>query len=183
MYITGINFENMNKCKNCLVDISNVRKFCGSSCAAIYNNKLYPKRTNGREKPKCINCNSELNSYNKKYCNNKCQQEYRYKTATISLIESGKSTNVSSIKKYLKNKNGCHCNECGIGESWNGKQLTLQLDHINGNSDDNGLNNLRLLCPNCHSQTETYGSKNNGNTSRKNTNRNGYLRKYKGYVD
>jgi 5-methylcytosine-specific restriction endonuclease McrA len=47
------------------------------------------------------------------------------------------------------------CNSCGIFE-WQGKKLTLHLDHINGMHDDNRLANLRLLCPNCHSQTETY---------------------------
>lgn len=39
------------------------------------------------------------------------------------------------------------------------KPLTLELDHINGNHKDNRLNNLRFLCPNCHTQTATYGSK------------------------
>jgi ssDNA-binding Zn-finger/Zn-ribbon topoisomerase 1 len=47
------------------------------------------------------------------------------------------------------------CEKCGISE-WQGKDLTLQLDHINGKSRDNRLENLRLLCPNCHSQTDTF---------------------------
>lgn len=51
------------------------------------------------------------------------------------------------------------CNECGIS-SWNNNPLSLQLDHINGINDDNRLENLRFLCPNCHSQTLTWGSKN-----------------------
>ena len=51
------------------------------------------------------------------------------------------------------------CSECGnIGE-WNGKKLSLQLEHINGIHDDNRLNNLTFLCPNCHTQTKTYGGK------------------------
>lgn len=51
------------------------------------------------------------------------------------------------------------CEICGCPNEWNGKTLTLQLDHINGNHSDNRLENLRVVCPNCHSQTETFGNK------------------------
>lgn len=51
------------------------------------------------------------------------------------------------------------CAICGCVE-WQGKTLSLELDHINGINNDNRLENLRFLCPNCHSQTTTYGSRN-----------------------
>ena len=51
------------------------------------------------------------------------------------------------------------CDECGILE-WNNKPLNMQLDHVNGDSSDHRLDNLRMLCPNCHAQTETYCGKN-----------------------
>lgn len=51
------------------------------------------------------------------------------------------------------------CAICGI-DSWNNKQLNLELDHIDGNRINHALTNLRLLCPNCHAQTDTYRSKN-----------------------
>ena len=50
------------------------------------------------------------------------------------------------------------CKECGISEKWNNKPIILHLDHINGINNDNRLENLRFLCPNCHSQTDTYCS-------------------------
>ena len=52
------------------------------------------------------------------------------------------------------------CALCGIGDIWNGKPLTLQLDHIDGNNKNNTLENLQWLCPNCHSQTKTFAGKN-----------------------
>lgn len=51
------------------------------------------------------------------------------------------------------------CERCGQSSVHNNKPLTLQLDHINGVHTDNRIENLRILCPNCHSQTETYGNK------------------------
>jgi 5-methylcytosine-specific restriction endonuclease McrA len=51
------------------------------------------------------------------------------------------------------------CSECGISH-WRGKPLAIQIDHINGRGDDWRLENLRMLCPNCHSQTETFGGRN-----------------------
>jgi Zn finger protein HypA/HybF involved in hydrogenase expression len=50
--------------------------------------------------------------------------------------------------------------ECGITNEWNGKSINLQMDHINGNRKDHRLENLRWLCPNCHSQTDTFCARN-----------------------
>jgi transposase-like protein len=54
------------------------------------------------------------------------------------------------------------CSGCGIGPEWNGKKLTLQLEHINGVYNDNRIENLTFLCPNCHSQTPTFSGKKSG---------------------
>ena len=51
------------------------------------------------------------------------------------------------------------CNKCGI-DAWQGETIVLDLDHINGDNKDNRLSNLRYLCPNCHSQTDTYKGRN-----------------------
>lgn len=59
------------------------------------------------------------------------------------------------IKAGIK-ENKCEC--CGITE-WNGKQINFELHHIDGNSSNNSLSNLQILCPNCHSQTDNFRSK------------------------
>lgn len=59
------------------------------------------------------------------------------------------------LRSGIKEKCGC-----GQGTEWKGKFLRLQIDHVNGNGFDDRKKNLRFLCPNCHSQTETYGAKN-----------------------
>ena len=68
----------------------------------------------------------------------------------------------SRLKKRLVNEGYLpyKCAICGNEGDWNGLPLILQLDHINGNHSDNSLANLRLLCPNCHSQTKTFSGKN-----------------------
>ena len=62
-----------------------------------------------------------------------------------------------SLKKLFKISLWSEC--CGIS-SWNEKEITLQLHHKDGNHSNNKLSNLVILCPNCHSQTNTYGGKN-----------------------
>ena len=52
------------------------------------------------------------------------------------------------------------CEKCGIGEIWNGGPLVLQVHHIDGNHTNNRISNIQILCPNCHSQTDTFGKRN-----------------------
>ena len=92
-----------------------------------------------------------------------------------AMIEKSKENNLTAEMLFKENCNhnrNClrrfiiknnllpyKCAICGVTE-WNNKTLSLELDHINGINNDNRLENLRFLCPNCHSQTTTYGSRN-----------------------
>ena len=70
---------------------------------------------------------------------------------------NGKEWGSELLRKYLHHYNlkPYHCDTCSLTE-WNGQHITLELDHIDGVRDNNELNNLRWLCPNCHSQTPTF---------------------------
>lgn len=67
-----------------------------------------------------------------------------------------------TLRKYFVNGGfkKYECSICGQLPMWNGMELTLILDHINGNNHDNRLDNLRWVCPNCNQQLDTTGSRN-----------------------
>lgn len=78
------------------------------------------------------------------------------------LVKGNKHYSSAPIKRYLLKNNLVEnkCCACNTPPLWNNKPLTLQLDHINGDHFDNRVENLRLICPNCHSQTDTYTGRN-----------------------
>lgn len=80
---------------------------------------------------------------------------------SLILVENSTFNRTHLKERLLKDRllnNQCYI--CGQLPLWNNKPLSLQLDHINGISDDNRIENLRMLCPHCHSQTENFAGKN-----------------------
>lgn len=86
----------------------------------------------------------------------------RYTLEEILVENSPYNDNKYLIHRLFKNNlldNKCY--KCGRDPAWQEKNLVLQLDHIDGVHNNNSITNLRMLCPNCHSQTSTYAGKNN----------------------
>lgn len=170
-----------HRCKQCKADLSDrpKRKFCSASCSATFNNKLRVKRV--YKVVKCQHCKTHITgrkAAGRKYCSLDCvYSAHRKRTEQKAKAGLGGS----AVWRLLGEKQNHKCKLCGQGELWNGKKLVLQRDHIDGDSSNNAMKNLRLLCPNCHTQTPTFGSKGQGSRYRKDTKRNKYLRSYKGY--
>ena len=110
-------------------------------------------------KSNCLLCDREF-SYSPsqkrgKYCSNQCRGDHQRQIN----VESGEGSH-RAVRQYLIERDIYECVKCGNKGEWMGEKLSLQLDHINGNNKDNRLDNYRWLCPNCHSQTETWGNPN-----------------------
>jgi hypothetical protein len=147
----------MKICQNCLNPIIGCgSKFCSLSCAAIYNNnRLGTGKIN--EKGICLNCKKEYKigkNAKGKYCSHKCQREYLDKDLLFE-----KNTKLSGHKRVLIKERGHYCEKCHNKE-WLNKSIPLELHHIDGDRNNQEKINLLLLCPNCHTLTENYGSKN-----------------------
>ena len=119
----------------------------------------------------CKNCKIELNTRQHKYCGNNCQLEQQYHIY-ISAWKRGErdgnrglKTRLLSkhLKRYMLEKYNEQCVECG----WSRRHkitgaVPLEVDHIDGDAENNQESNLRLLCPNCHALTPHFRNLNRG---------------------
>ena len=110
----------------------------------------------------CLNCGKECARAMYTYCSNKCQRGYQRKKIKEDWYNKGYSPSWTTIKSIIVEDREYKCSCCSISE-WNNKAIVLEIDHIDGNFENNGPENLRFICPNCHSQTNTYKGKNVGN--------------------
>lgn len=132
----------------------------------------------------CSVCNKGIDRNNKsgkcKVCNDAdiAYAKYLHWLKTGDLGLSVRTTVKGNLRELLKEHYGYTCSICGISE-WNGREITLVLDHIDGDALNDTEDNLRFICPNCDSQLDTYKSRNRNSarTYRKKNNLHGKLLK------
>jgi hypothetical protein len=131
---------------------------CSRACSSIFYSR--------RKSPKtfiCFNCKKEApQNYigSLKFCSVTCDKDFHLKEV-IERFEKGLIRHRSTLRVHLRRSMGDKCNVCGIIE-WNKKPITFQVNHKDGNCTNNLPSNLELICPNCHSQTDTFSGKNKG---------------------
>lgn len=166
-------YQNPKQCEVCdaIIPYETRRnsKFCSQSCNGK-NKETTGKYSKNSGKP-CQQCNKPTRWGSvANFCSQKCFREDKY----IKFIDDWKQgkekggTDISGVsdivRRYLFEKHESKCSECGWGEqNPSSGKIPLQVDHINGDPNDHSENNLRLICPNCHSLTPTFGALNKGN--------------------
>lgn len=121
-------------------------KFCSKNCYGKYLENHYK----GNGNPMYGKTQTE-HTKQKRKLNRSQYWDEKYSNVKFEFLPKNRQKNI------ILEEQSCKCNMCGISE-WNGKKIVLQLDHIDGIRHNNMRKNLRCLCPNCHSQTETWGS-------------------------
>lgn len=119
---------------------------------------------------KCTNCDGLTARKTYKYCSNQCQADYQYRMYISKWlggeINGGTAAGIvsSHVKRYLREINNNRCQICSWSEvnPYTGI-IPLEADHIDGDHNNNRIENLRLICPNCHALTSTYRALNRGN--------------------
>ena len=148
------------------------RKFCSRSCSATFNNRGV--RRHGKPRGNCKQCGKEKPRRQQAFCSIECATTFRTGRKIKDWLSgkhkgyTGKTMSLSKfVKHYLYETRGTACSICSWDERHpiDGSILT-EIDHINGDASDTRPENLRILCPNCHSMTPTFRGRNRGNSCR-----------------
>ena len=120
----------------------------------------------------CKQCGMTVHNRVAVYCSNKCQMEFQYDTFIQKWLKEDKSGGIginakdvsAHVRRYLNKNYGKRCILCG----WDKihpitNKVPLEIDHIDGDSDNNRVSNLRMICPNCHALTSNFRGLNKGN--------------------
>lgn len=147
--------KNPKKCFLCFKSISFERRensFCNRSCSTTYNNTGV--RRHGRPpKQECCNyCDGACT--NKRICGKKRKIDAAFAVGTLNFSSK-------TQREYIRFKRGHRCEKCNRTE-WLNEPIPLVLDHINGNSEDNKIANLRIICNNCDALSPTFKGRNKG---------------------
>lgn len=136
-----------------------VRTYCSKSCSATGTN---PKKKSRRKFNICRGCGE--NTYNASFCSLVCSTSLITDRTLNRFLEGNSKILIKSKKIYqwLLDRQDGGCAICNMPPVWNGKILVFIHDHIDGNSENNSPENIRLVCSNCDSQLDTYKSKNIG---------------------
>ena len=160
------------KCNNIMPYNKRSNIYCNHSCSATITNKGNTKY----DSKSCVICNKNMDwipNYSKILtCSKKCRSVMMWEKKKIE-IEKGLISHRRTLRRYLIEKHGCLCDTCKI-DKWMNKQIILEVDHIDGNINNNLPINLRLTCPNCHSQTPTWKARNKGKYKNTQVWQNGY---------
>lgn len=131
------------------------------------NNIGVRRHGNGPKKATCLFCKkifSHLKNSLGMYCSSSCSAKHKSNQRKEEWYQGNTNGLCRAvIRKYLKEDRGnvCEIDGCGLS-SWMGKDIVLIVDHKNGNSGDDRPENVRLICPNCNSQTDTFSGRNKG---------------------
>jgi len=138
-------------------------KTCNRTCASILRNTGVQRH--GRPAKECVRCEADIpRRSNSVYCSRGCQMEFEEEQWRIGKLNPATKELPSRYRWYLLDQAGYKCSQCQWSEiNPATNKYPLQVDHIDGNSDNNYIYNLRVLCPNCHSLTPTFGNLNKGN--------------------
>lgn len=142
------------KCDLCEFEATNKEQFAGHRSAHVRRGELQ-KRPPRPTTHACKICNLEFPSGPRLGTHMRTHWSDEKLKAIFSYGKRRSSLRIALFKIGKEYR----CELCNLGPEWNGQALVLQVDHIDGDRQNHDIKNLRFLCPNCHTQTPTYGSK------------------------